>query len=387
MMKSFLNKIKKFTGLKDLTSLGIANIVSSGISGLFWFYLAALIGAEGYGELGYLLAIAGIAATVASIGSGYTTIVYTAKNINILPATFIVTIIGSSAAAIAIFFGLNNPSLSAYALLYVVFNLGTAALMGLKQFKKYAILLISQKILMIALILSLHQFYENSGIIFGYALSFLIFIPVIYKEIKLRGIQFSVLKPRLGFMFNSYGTDLIKALSGNIDKIIIGPLFGLSLLGNYYLGMQFLIIAGLLPNIIMQYILPRDSSGQNSDKIKKITILFSIFIAVTGIIIGPSLINWLFPKYIETIGIIQIMIIAIIPRTISLTFMSKFLGMEKSKFVIIASIIFLGIQIPTIVLLGKDFGAMGITISLVLAETIQAVFYIFSNKFFIVKAK
>ncbi|KAF6246717.1 hypothetical protein C6990_06245 [Nitrosopumilus sp. b3] len=386
-MSRFFSKIKNFGGLKDLTSIGIANIVSSGISGLFWFYLAALIGTEGYGELSYLLAIAGIASTVASIGSGYTTIVYTAKNINIIPATFIATIIGSSVAAIAIFFGLNNPALSAYVLLYVVFNLGTATLMGLKQFKKYAIFLISQKILMVALILSLFQFYQNTGVILGYALSFLIFIPVIYKEIKLKGIQFSVIKPRLGFMLNSYGTDLVKALSGHTDKLIIGPLFGLSLLGNYHLGMQFLVIATLLPNIIMQYTLPRDSSGQNNDKIKKIIIVFSIFIAITGIFIGPNLINWLFPQYIETIGIIQIMIIAIIPRTISLMFISKFLGMEKSKFVIIASVIFLGIQIPTIILLGESLGAIGIAISLVLAETMQAIFYILSNKMFVVSIK
>lgn len=386
-MNRFFSKIKNFSGLKDLTSIGIANIVSSGISGLFWFYLAALIGTEGYGELSYLLAIAGIASTIASIGSGYTTIVYTAKNVNILPATFIATIIGSSAAAIAIFFGLNNPSLSAYVLFYVVFNLGTATLMGLKQFKKYAIFLISQKILMVTLILSLFQFYQNTGVIFGYALSFLIFIPIIYKEIKLKGIQFSVIKPRLGFMLNSYGTDLVKALSGHTDKLIIGPFFGLSLLGNYHLGMQFLVIATLLPNIIMQYTLPRDSSGQNNDKIKKIIVAFSIFVAVIGIIIGPSLINWLFPQYIETIEIIQIMIIAIIPRTISLMFISKFLGMEKSKFVIIASVIFLGIQIPMIILLGEFLGAIGIAISLVLAETVQAIFYILTNKAFMVSMK
>ena len=90
------DKIRNFSGKKDLASIGVANIVSSGISGLFWFYLAALIGTENYGELSYLLAIVGIITTVASIGSGYTTIVYTAKNINILPATFIITLIGSS---------------------------------------------------------------------------------------------------------------------------------------------------------------------------------------------------------------------------------------------------------------------------------------------------
>lgn len=386
-MTSFWNKIQNYKGLKDLTSLGIANIVSTGISGLFWFYLAALMGSENFGELSYLLAIAGIAATIASVGSGYTTIVYTAKNVNILPATFIITIVGSATAAFAIYLGLINPAISAYVLAYVVFNLGTATLMGLKQFKKYAIYLISQKILMVTLILLLYQFYENNGIIFGYAISFLIFVPIIYKEIKQKGIQFSVIKPRLGFMLNSYGTDLVKALSGHTDKLIIGPLFGLSLLGNYYLGMQFLVLATLIPGIVMQYTLPRDSSGQNNDKLKKIIIIFSIFIAIIGIIIGPGLINWLFPQYAETAEIIQIMMIVIIPRTISLTFMSKFLGAEKSKLVIIAAIIFLGVQIPAIILLGEAFGVIGIAISLVLAETIQAVFYVISNKIFMVRAK
>jgi O-antigen/teichoic acid export membrane protein len=380
-MKSYWNKIKKNRALKDLTSLGIGNIASTGISAVFWFYLAALIGTEGYGELSYLLAIAGIASTVASIGSGYTTIVYTAKKINILPATFVVTIIGSATAAFAIYLALNNPALSGYVLLYVVFNLGTATLMGLKEYKKNAIYLIVQRILMVVLVIILYHIFEINGVILGYALSFLIFSPIIYKQIKMNGIQFSVLKPRLGFMSNSYGTDLVKALSGNTDKLIIGPLFGLSLLGNYYLGMQFLVIATLLPNIIMQYTLPRDSSGQNNDKIKKYIIIISVFIAILGIVIGPILINELFTEYNGTIQIIQIMIIAIIPRTISLTFMSKFLGREKSKLVIIGSIVFLVVQIPAIILLGENFGIMGIAISVVLAEAIQAMFYIILNKF------
>ena len=386
-MNPFWNKIKNFKDLKDLSSLGIGNITSSGISGIFWFYLAALIGTESYGELSYLLAIAGIASTIAAVGSGYTTIVYTAKKINILPATFIITIIGSATAAFALYLALDNPALSGYVLLYVVFNLGTATLMGLKQFKKNAIYLILQKILMVVLVITLYHIFENNGVILGYALSFLIFSPIIYKQIKINGIQFSVLRPRLGFMFNSYGIDLVKTLSGNIDKLIIGPIFGLSLLGNYHLGMQFLVIASLLPNIIMQYTLPRDSSGENNDKIKKYIIIFSILITIVGIIIGPTLINIAFPEYIGTIGIIQIMIIAIIPKTINLTFMSKFLGMEKARFVIVGSIIFLIIQIPIIILLGEVLGIIGIAISLVLAETAQAIFYIISNKFLMVKIK
>ena len=386
-MKLFWNKIRNFKGLKDLSSLGIGNVTSSGISGIFWFYLAALIGSENYGEVSYLLAIVGIVAAIASIGSGYTTIVYTAKNINILPVTFTITIIGSATAALALYLGLNNPALSVYVLAYVVFNLGSAALLGLKQFKKYTVYVILQKILMVVLVLVFHQFFGNNGIILGYAMSFLLLAPIIYNEIKTKGIQFSLIKPRLGFMLNSYGIDLVKACGGNIDRIIVAPLLGLSALGNYHLGMQFLVIAIILPNIILQYTLPRDASGQSNEKLKKVTIIFSILIAVIGIIVGPSLINLLFPQFIEAIEIIQIIIIAIIPRTISLSFMSKFLGAEKSKLVIIATGIFLVVQIPTIILFGEFFGIIGIAISLVLAETIQALFYIISNKIFRVRIK
>ena len=101
-------KITQISALKDLTAIGTANVVGSGISGIFWFYLAALIGTDGYGELSYLLAIVGIISAVASIGSGYTTIVYTAKNINILPATFTITIIGSVYSKIRITSTMNK---------------------------------------------------------------------------------------------------------------------------------------------------------------------------------------------------------------------------------------------------------------------------------------
>jgi O-antigen/teichoic acid export membrane protein len=151
--------------------------------------------------------------------------------------------------------------------------------------------------------------------------------------------------------------------------------------------MQFLVLATLIPNIIMQYTLPRDSSGENNDEIKKYIIIFSILIAISGIIIGPTIINLVFPEYSGTIEIIQIMILAIIPKTISLMYMSKFLGMEKSKFVIVGSIVFVLVQIPTIILFGEIAGIIGIAISLVVAETAQAIFYIISNKFLMVKIK
>ncbi len=51
-MSGSMNKIGRIiTKFKDLTTLGFANILSSAISGIFWFYLASLLGTSHYGEV------------------------------------------------------------------------------------------------------------------------------------------------------------------------------------------------------------------------------------------------------------------------------------------------------------------------------------------------
>ena len=79
-MKESWNNIKNlFTKLKDLITLGTGNVVGTLIVGVFWFYIASLVGTEGYGEISYFLSIAGIAYIVAMFGTGNTIIVYTSK--------------------------------------------------------------------------------------------------------------------------------------------------------------------------------------------------------------------------------------------------------------------------------------------------------------------
>ena len=75
------NLIKKS---RNLTILGISDIIIKGISGIFWFYMASELGAESYGQLGYFISIASIGSTVSLIGSSSTLTVYIAKNVKIL---------------------------------------------------------------------------------------------------------------------------------------------------------------------------------------------------------------------------------------------------------------------------------------------------------------
>ena len=95
-MANKLDKIKSIVKrFRDLTTIGFANVVSSAISGIFWFYIAALLGTEHYGEVSYFIAIASIASTISFLGAGNTIIVYTAKGEKIQSPIFFITIIVS----------------------------------------------------------------------------------------------------------------------------------------------------------------------------------------------------------------------------------------------------------------------------------------------------
>ena len=133
-----------FVRFKGLTIIGIVSIVSAGISGIFWLYLASLVGTEHYGEISYYLAIAGIAIVISFLGAGNVLIVYTAKELKIQPSIYFIVIILSIIAAIALFFIIWNVYSSIFVIGNILFGLVTSELLGAKLYKKWAILQISQ---------------------------------------------------------------------------------------------------------------------------------------------------------------------------------------------------------------------------------------------------
>lgn len=361
-------------------TVGFGNITASLISGIFWFYFASLLGAEQYGEVSYFIAIAGIASTISFLGLGNVVIVYTAKGEKIQPPIFVVGIVSSIISVIAVFLIFSQIGVSLYVFGYVIFSLATAEILGKKQYKNYSIYLITQKILMVAFALFFYYIIGLEGVILGIGLSFFPYITRIYKSFRRDKINFSLVRSRVGFIINSYTLDLSRTFSGYTDKLIVAPLFGFAILGNYQLGIQILSILSILPGIVYQYILPRDSSGESNKKLKKITITVSVILAILGFILAPIILPILFPKFTEAVEVIQIVSISVIPSTINLIYISKFLGNELSKIVLIGSGIFLAVQIISIFLLGTILGVNGIAVALVLGASSEAIFLVSVNR-------
>lgn len=370
-----------FSVLREISFLSIANIIPTIIGAGFWFYVASLVGDKIYGEITYYLTIAGIASGITMLGAPSTLNVYAAKGEKILPIFSVITFTISAIGAITVFFIFYNPGASIHVFSYVIFALITAEFLGRKLFKTYMKLSIIQKVLMVCFAILLYYLIGNDGIILGIAFSFVPFITLYFKEFKNDKIDFSELKSKKKFILNNYLLQFSRMFSGSIDKIIIAPVFGFAILGNYALGMQFYMVFLIIPSIIFQYIVPQDASGNPSVVLKKITVLASIGIAILGIILSPEIIKIMFPEFLEAVSIVQIISLGVIPGTINYMYISKFLGRLQNKIILLSSIIFLISIILGMLILGKHYDVYGIAIAFVLANTIESIVLIIADKF------
>lgn len=383
-MKDIWNKFKDISSkFRDLSFYSVGTLVTNGIGGIFWLYMASLLGTEGYGEISYLISIAIMAGTISLAGMSNLLIVYGAKNIKIQSTIFLIGLISSGIVASIVFFVINNDiTISLYIIGYVIFTLVTAELIGQKLFSKYSKIIIIQKIMLVIFSIALYHIIGLQGIMLGIAISFLFFIIMMFQTFRKIKIDFPILKNRYKFSINSFLLDISNAFNGSLDKIIIAPILGFSLLGNYQLGLQFIGLLYLIPGMLFSYALSHDASGNSTKVVKKIIVGISILFSVLSIILSPILLPILFPQFTEAIVVIQIMSISIVPSAVVSTYISKYLGSENSKIVIIGSGLYLSAQIISIIILGNLYGLNGVALSVVISSIVHLVYFIIIDKLY-----
>ena len=383
-MKDIWNQFKIITNkFRDLSLYSIGTLVTNGIGGIFWLYMASLLGTKGYGEISYLISIGIMAGTISLAGMSNLLIIYGAKNIKIQSTVFLIGLISSGIVASIVFFVVdNNITISLYIIGYVIFTLVTAELIGQKLFSKYSKIIIIQKIMLVIFSIVLYHLIGLQGIMLGITISFLFFIAMMYQTFKQVKIDFPILKKKYKFSINSFLLDISNAFNGSLDKIIIAPILGFSLLGNYQLGLQFIGLLYLIPGMLFSYALSHDASGNSTKLVKKMIVGISIIFAILSIILSPIFLPIVFPQFTEAIEVIQIMSVSIVPSAIASTYISKYLGSEKSKIVIIGSGLYLLTQIISIIVLGNMYGLNGVALSVVISSLVHVMYFIIIDKLY-----
>ena len=372
---------KKTDSIKSISQIGISDVVGTGVVAFFWFYLATLLDVETYGELHYFIAIASFAYIISMIGTRDVVTVYVSKKIKIAPTLFLLSLSVGIVAAIVIFGIYYRIDAAFLVLAFIINDLAIGYILGQKLFNSYAKYILTQKSLTILLGFGFYFILGPEGIIFALALSYIHFLILIYKGLKTSPINFSTLKPRAGFIINNYAYSTLGGLRANIDKLIIAPLLGFALLGNLVLAMQFYVILQIIPSLVFKYTLTHDASGIPTTKVKLWTMVFAIVSCIGTIVLSPYIIPGFFPKFAEVVIAIQILSVCIIPDTLAnIFYTSKFLGQEKSKNPLIATVIMVILTALGIIILGPIYGILGVSFSFVLASFGQFTYLFFVNR-------
>ena len=370
----------KLFAFKGLTLIGSADIIGAIITGIFWLSIASLIEVKEYGELHYFMGIAGLAYVITLIGTQNTVTVYSAKKINVVSTLFFISILASAAAALIVFIIFNKLDVSLLLIAFVVNEMSVGYLLGKKLFTNYSKYILTQRTLTFILGFGFYFIFGVEGIIFALALSYVHFSILMYKELKNSSLNFSALKAHSGFIINNYSYSAVGGFRANIDKIIIGPFLGFMILGNYALALQLVALLTIIPQIVFKYTLSHDSSEIPTTKIKLWTFMFAIVTCITTIVLSPHLIPLFFQKFVDVVVAVQILSISVIPGTATLFYISKFLGLEKSKSPLIGLLIQVAIVILGIVILGPIYEIVGISISYVLGTCANLTYLFFANR-------
>ena len=368
--------------IKDISAIGGADVLGTAMSAVFWFYLASQIDPSSYGEIFWFLGIAGIFSTIAMFGTVNTLTVYTAKKIQIQSTLNFISLSASvilSFIVIVLFPSFYSIDVGIILIAYVINSLAIGDLLGRKQYTGYSKYTLVQKGLTLGLGFLFFYLFGYEAIIFALACSYIFYIKRIYSIFTEIKIDFSLVKQRIGFITNNYLAFISAGLGGQVDKIIVAPLLGFAILGNYSLALQIINIMMIFPSVLYKYLLPEESTGASNKRVKIFVIIFSIFISVLGIFIAPMLIENFFPKFIEAIDAIRIMSLVVIPSSIALILEAQFLGKERSKIVIIGTGISLVFLTIGMIVLGSWFGIIGVAWSLVIATIAKTSFYLIKN--------
>ena len=372
---NFWNNLRqRLVEVKGLGLIGFGDITGVVISSIFWFYLASVIEPHEYGDIHFFLSIAAIGSLIALFGTQDSITVLTAKGHKIQSGLNIISLGISSITSLFLIIFFQRIDVGIIVIAFVINTLSIGDLLGKKQFFKYSQYNILQKILTLVLGIGFLYAFGPSGIIYALAISYSIYLIRIIKTFQEVPINFKLIKEKSNFLSHNYMMHLAGNFGSQVDKIIVVPLFGSAVLGNYSLALQVITVFTVFTTIVFKFLLTQESSGIKNRSLIRIVIIISVIISLVGIFLSPLVIPNFFPKYVDAGVAIQIMSLSIIPVTITTICTSRLLSEEKSKSVLIGGLLGLSVLVSGILILGSMYGTIGIAISFVLTAISKATY-------------
>ena len=363
---------KKPRILKGLASIGVGDVGGNFIGVAFWFLVAAVLFPEDFGELSFFMGIAALSATVALFGNS-SLVVLIGKKVPIISSFTFFSLIVASGISVILGLVFTRLDLSLLIISLTIGMIGSSILTGKRQYRNFAVYNISQKVLLLVISFTFYFILEKELFLFAIGISYLIFIPTVIFGLRESKIDKNIFFKEKKFIITNYFHSLTGVFGKESDKFIIPAILGMATLGQYSLSIQIYAGMMLIPLVVNRFMLAEESADRSTGSLLKYAIIIQVSIAIIAIFSLPILIENFFPKYIETIEMIPIMSLSIIPGTIYGILIVKITSKKNNKVLFSATIIHVGVLISGLIILGSSLGPIGLAISHLLSYTIVSI--------------
>jgi len=364
--------MKKDNSLKKFSYVALGRIIASAVLALFFLIFATILEPTDFGKLGYLIALAGTFSVVSRFGLPQTVVVFIAKEKKLLSdqVNLLAVILACVATIILLFI---NEYTAFLCLAISFFFMYQHNLLGEKRYKRFLKSSILRITIIFIISFPLYFVLDIQGILLGMALGNLISSVWFVKSINFRIKSFQLLKNNYKVLINNFGIDASTNLISTLDRLLIGIIFGFLFNGIYIFNMQILFGLEILPRILYLFLLSEESSGRKHKKINYCVVLVSVLSTVIAIIFAPLIIEQFFPKYSDGIIGLQILVLSLVPISISSILTAKLQAVESTK-VGYSAIVSIGSLLPLLGLLGNEFGMMGLSLAVVVSSILTTIF-------------
>jgi len=350
-------------------------ITSSALLAIFFLIFATILGPTEYGEMGYLIAIAGTFSIVSMFGLPQTVVVYLAKENKILARQLnLLAVITASVASIMLLF--LNVYAAVLCLGISFFMLYQHNLLGEKKYQRFLKSTIFRSSLTFVLPFPLYFVLGLPGILLGMAIGNIISSVWLVNSVSFKVKSFGLIKSNYKVLINNFGIDSSMNLVRGIDRLLVATLFGFLSTGIYIFNIQILFGLEIISRILYLFLLSEESSGKKHKKISYLVVLVSILIAIATIIFGPLVVEQFFPNYSDGIIGLQIIIISLIPLSISSIITAKMQAVESTK-VGYSAIVSISSLLILLGFLGNEFGIVGLSLAVVISSILNTIFLYF----------
>lgn len=385
MIRRIFEVFSIFRSETGLIYVTIGNFFFAIFGAILWFFLATQMPTADYGSLNYFISVAAIFASVGLMGFDSTLTTYLAKGMEkIRTESASLVLVAAAILSVSTLLIFDSFALVLAFLGVLFFSMSSAELLGRHRYREFMLIMVGERSVSLISVPVLFWINGVEGALIGYAISYLPFSYRFFSSLRRFDLKLSCVKSIKSFFFHSYGLGISKTFVYSSDKLIIMPLFGLTILGQYQFGIQILTALSIIPLILYNYLLPQHAGGKSNNKrlgmIELYGVIVSLILTVILILAMPIIVNTFFSGFSNAIFSSQIVVCAAIPLSISAICNSILLSRERSSWVIIGAVIFLISQYTLLIILGAAFSLEGLAIATVIASVIQALFLYLARK-------